>query len=62
VSAAAVVEGWGSSQTAQAYQRRLELARESGYDAALFMALLGVWFDHGMAVRLHTERKRLSSY
>jgi tetratricopeptide (TPR) repeat protein len=53
VSAAAVIEGWGSPLTAQGFRRRLELARESGDDYALLTALLGVWIDHGVAARLH---------
>ena len=52
--AAMAVEGFGSPVTTQCYQRMLELARESGDDAALSTALSGVWMDHNVAAR-HEE-------
>ncbi len=49
VRGATAIEGWGSPQTTQGFQRMLELARESDDDAALFTALGGMWLDNHMA-------------
>ena len=52
--AAMAIEGFGSPVTTQCYRRMLELARESGDEAALSTALSGVWMDHNVAAR-HEE-------
>jgi hypothetical protein len=58
--AAIAIEGFGSPLMTDCYRRMLELARESGDEAALFTALSGVWMEHNIAARVHeaTESAR----
>ena len=51
IRGATAIEGWGSPQTTQGFQRMLDLARELGDDVALSTALGGMWLDHHMAAR-----------
>jgi tetratricopeptide (TPR) repeat protein len=54
VLAASVIEGFGSPQRGHSYRRMHELARESGDDATLSIALAGMWIYHHLAAR-HQE-------
>jgi class 3 adenylate cyclase/tetratricopeptide (TPR) repeat protein len=51
IRGATAIEGWGSPQTTQGFQRMLELARELRDNVALSTALGGMWLDEHMRAR-----------
>ncbi len=51
IRGATAIDGWGSAQTTQGFQRMLELARELRDNVALSTALGGMWLDEHMRAR-----------